>query len=82
MPVRKKDIESMEKVQRRFTRMIEGLNLLPYEERVRKINLTTLETRRIRADMIEVYKNFQDYEGLDISDFFELNRDGNTRGHL
>ena len=71
----------MEKVQRRFTRMIEGLKLLPYEERLRKINLTTLETRRIRADMIEVYKIFQGYEGLDIKDFFELNRDGNTRGH-
>ena len=80
-PFLKKDIEIMEKVQRRFTRMIEGLKLLPYEERLRKINLTTLETRRIRADMIEVYKIFQGYEGLDIKDFFELNRDGNKRSH-
>ena len=55
-PYLKKDIETLERVQRRVTRMVEGLKNLSYEDRLRKMNLTTLETRRTRADMIEVYK--------------------------
>ena len=46
------------KVQRRSTRMMEetGLLGLPYSERLRIIGLTTLAERRLRGDLIEVYK--------------------------
>ena len=76
-----KDITKLEKVQRRATRMVEGLKDLSYEERLKRLNLTTLETRRIRADMLEVYKIFHGMEGLDGNKFFELNSDSKTRGH-
>ena len=46
----------IEGVQRRFTRMIEGVGLLPYSERLRVLELTTLAERRSRGDLIEVYK--------------------------
>ena len=39
--------------------MIEGLESLGYLERLRILNLTTLETRFLRADLIEVYKIFK-----------------------
>ena len=46
----------MEKVQKRATRMIEECRGKSYRERLKFLGLTTLETRRIRADMLEVYK--------------------------
>ena len=48
-------IKLIEGVQRRFTRMMPELKSLPYEARLKRLNLTTLEIRRIRGDLIEVY---------------------------
>jgi hypothetical protein len=44
------------------------------------LNLTTLETRRIRGDLIEVFKMFNGLDYLDPLMFFELNT-APTRGH-
>ncbi|KAL5247652.1 hypothetical protein ACHWQZ_G019515 [Mnemiopsis leidyi] len=52
-------IMRIESVQRRFTRMIEGVGLLPYSERLQILQLTTLAERRLRGDLIEVYKASQ-----------------------
>jgi len=41
----------LERIQHRFTRMIPGYKNLPYEERLRKTDLWTLEERRNRADL-------------------------------
>ena len=49
----------IESVQRRFTRMIEEVGLLPYSERLQILELTTLAERRSRGDLIEVYKASQ-----------------------
>ena len=46
----------IEGVQRRFTRMIEKVGLLPYSERLQTLKLTTLVERRSRGDLIEVFK--------------------------
>ena len=52
-----KDIEALEKVQQRATKTITELSNFTYEERLRKIGLTTLKDRRIRGDLIENYKS-------------------------
>ena len=52
------DIDLIEGVQRRATKLISGINKTSYEERLRSVKLTTLETRRIRGDFIEVFKIF------------------------
>ena len=49
-------IIELENVQRKFTRLIDGVGLLPYGERLAKLKLTTLAERRLRADLIETYK--------------------------
>ena len=55
-PHLKKDIETLERVQRRATRMIKGLRNLSYAERLRRCTLTNLEIRRITGDLIETFK--------------------------
>jgi len=51
-----KDIKIVKKVQRDFTRYIVGMKHLSYQERLQKLKLPSLEFRRLRGDMIEVYK--------------------------
>jgi len=47
-------LQVLEKEQRRATRVINECGAMTYEERLRMTGLTTLETRRLRADMVEV----------------------------
>ena len=56
-PFLKKDKDKVEKVQRRFTKRIKGMNELSYEERLKALKLPSLQYRRLRGDLIEVYKN-------------------------
>ena len=79
-PYLKKDINLIEKVQRRATRMIPALHKMPYELRLKELKLTTLETRRLRGDLIEVFKILKGFEEVDSSYFFELT-DTHLRGN-
>jgi ribonuclease P/MRP protein subunit RPP40 len=51
-----KDKHLLEQVQHRATRLVPGFSALSYEERLRRLNLPSLSYRRLRGDMIEVYK--------------------------
>ena len=53
-PYYRKDIDSLEAVQRRMTKMIQGLRNLSYKDRLKRLNLHSLERRRVRGDLIEV----------------------------
>jgi len=76
-----KDKELLERVQRRFPRMIPELKDLPYAERLEKLNLWTLEERRVRADLIEVYKVVHHLSAVPFEDLFEFENSSCTRGY-
>ncbi len=75
-----KYIEKIEKVQRRATRMMVGREGLDYKSRLRRVGLTTLETRRFTADMLEVYKIMNGMGGITEEQFFKRD-EGGRRGH-
>ena len=80
-PWLQQDVTLLEKVQRRMTRMIPELRQQPYQVRLRKLGLTTLETRRRRADLIEVYRMFNGLDDIDPKLFFVSQEGCSTRGH-
>ena len=49
-------MKNLERVQKRATKLIRELKDLPYRERLIKLKLPTLKFRRIRGDMIELFK--------------------------
>lgn len=55
-PYLKKDVEIIERVQHRATRIPNELRELSYEERCDKLGLTSLTNRRTRGDMIQQFK--------------------------
>ena len=65
-----KDHKEIEKVQKRATKLVKSISHLPYGERLKKLNLTTLYYRRQRADVFRIIKGI---DKLDIGNFFELN---------
>src|SRR3989442_54685 len=54
-PYLRKDVNKIEKVQKRFTKMIFECRGQNYERRLSTLGLTTLEDRHYRADMIQVF---------------------------
>ena len=51
-PYKKGDIEAIEKVQKRATKLVISLKKLPYKERLLQLNLHTLKYRRLRGDNV------------------------------
>ena len=74
-------INLLEGVQRRFTKCIPELNKLPYVMILKHLNLTTIETRRIRGDLIEVHRIMNGIEGIDCKLLFSKAPYDGTRGH-
>ena len=80
-PYLRKDIDGLEKVQRRATRLIHECRGLSYEDRLKITGLTTLEDRRTRGDMIQVFKLMQGIDTMDYEKFFNVADSSRTRGH-
>ena len=67
-PHMKKHVKKIERVQRLGTRMIPGFKEIPYEERLKKLELIMLEERKTRGDMITIYKIVNRIDILDKED--------------
>jgi hypothetical protein len=75
------DIDILERVQRSVTKMIIGPRDHSYEDRLKECRLTTLETKRLRGDQIEVFKILNGFENVDRNTFLSIKKDSRTRGH-
>ena len=62
----KENIKKIENIQKRATKMVIELRALSYEDRLKKLGLTTLEVRRKRCDLIQIYKIKNGIEEVDI----------------
>jgi len=70
--------ELLERVKHRFTRMFKALRQRNYGERLKSLNLWTLEERQNRQYLIEVFKMYKGFTRLSIDELFEI--DANIKG--
>ena len=68
-PFLAKDIDIIEKVQHRSTKLVATLADLPYEDRLRHLDLYSLYCRRQHADLITIYKLLHNKIQIDSSYF-------------
>ena len=79
-PFYKGDIKSVERIQRRATKMVPDIKHLSYEDRLKHLRLPSLVHRRRRGDMIQMYKIMKEVVDVDNELFTNLQK-STTRGH-
>ena len=79
-PYMAQDFKALERVQRRATKQVQGLRHASYEERLKALDLTSVEERIRRGDLIETFKIVTGQLNVNASQFFDMNQD-NRRGH-
>ena len=80
-PYYQKDIEKLERVQRRVTKMVPSLRNKTYGDRLKELNLFSLTQRRLRGDLIQVFKIIKGIDNIDCSKYFTLDLSNYTRGN-
>ena len=63
------------------TKSVSSVKLLPYKDRLKKLKLPTLKFRRIRGDMIEVYKIINQKYDINTTVAFEIIKGSVTKGN-
>ena len=72
-PYLMKDIECLEKVQRRATiglcKLVQGLKYKQYEDRLKLLGITSLQKRRTRGDRIQVFRIVKGFDTVGFGAF-------------
>ena len=74
-------INDIEKVQKYATKLIRQCKEMKYKERLKFLRISTLKCRRMRGDMIEVFKIINHYYESRVVPNFCVKGDNRTRGH-
>ena len=75
------DIKLLERIQRKWTRVIRGISDMLYDERMRHLELYSVRIRLLRADLSYVWKKFNGESPLTSDDQSVLLPSRNNRGH-
>ncbi len=68
-----KDINRLEKIQARATKLIPEIMHLSYQNRLQALGMSTLKARRNRLDLIQMYKIIHEVDNVDNAKYFTLN---------
>ena len=80
-PYRKKYSTMIESVQRRRTKRLANMKSLQYKDRLQRLNMYTLQTRRLRYELIFLYKIVNNLVNVKFDDFFQYSPSLRTRGN-
>jgi len=80
-PYLKKDIDRIERVQKRFVKGLQGFRNLPYDEVLRRLTLHKLETRRMILDLKTLFKIVHENFGNVKDKLVQIIPQSNTRSH-
>ena len=75
------DIMKLERVQRRWTREINGMNGLAYGTRLRRLGLFSIYGRLLRVDLIKLWKAFNPVVDVQLVQLLERQSHGATRSN-
>ena len=75
------DLRALERVQRRWTKHIDGMAGLSYGERLKTLKLYSVQGRLLRADIIQYWKIFNGHSCISPNDLFQRPPHTRTRGH-
>eukprot|EP00061_Rhincodon_typus_P016390 g44583.t1 len=76
-PLYWKDLVTLDRMQRRYIGMLPRMESLSYEEKPDCLCLFSLEKRRLRGNLIEMYKIMRSIDGIDIYPITDVSK---TRG--
>ena len=80
-PQHRKDMDLLERVQRRATKMIRGLEHLSYENRLRELGLFSLEKRRLQGNLTAAFQHLEGAYKKDVDGLFSRACCNRTRGN-
>ena len=83
-PYLQKDVKTIEAIQRRFTRLIPEMRHLPYEDRLAKLGLPTLDLRRRKKDLVQAYRIWNGIDKIEGLNFTKVSdhHNKNTRSAM
>ena len=75
------ELQKLEKVQRRATKIAKAIKSLLHQEQLSTLKPLSMKDSLLCRDLIEVYKIMINKVNIDRNQFFELHEDPRTRGH-
>ena len=77
-----KDVDMLDRIQSRATKMIPSMRSIRYEERLKQLKLPSLELRRLRRELIETFKILKGFDYGGKENFFNLKVNSVTRNNV